>query len=170
MDFRNRTADLQVTVRHLSRPHHLDADLFSLTSYGTIGIRRKLCVYGLFWSVSATRSADNGPSPNHRVLAISLLGRPEDQSPVRSGAQRLLVMGRARIQKERATPRIARAFPLCVACRFACARSRRPDRRVTGAKPLQSTTHRHASRSISTSNGKICRPQGCPLESALIPN
>src|SRR6266436_1249314 len=36
MDFRNKTADLQVTVRHLSRPHHLDADLFSLTSYGPL--------------------------------------------------------------------------------------------------------------------------------------
>ncbi len=36
IDFRNKTADLQVTVRHLSRPHHLDADLFSLTSYGPL--------------------------------------------------------------------------------------------------------------------------------------
>src|ERR1700730_15451007 len=77
MDFRNKTADLQVTVRHLSRPHHLDAYLFSLTSYGPLASDRN-CAFTDCSGECVQRGAQiTGPSPHHRVLPISLLGWPK---------------------------------------------------------------------------------------------
>ena len=91
MDFRNKTADLQVTVRHLSRPHHLDADLFSLTSYGPLASDRN-CAFTDCSGECVQRGAQiTGPSPHNPVLPIPYLGGRR-AVPIRSGAQRLIVM------------------------------------------------------------------------------
>src|SRR5438128_12183779 len=59
--------------------------------------------------------------------------------------------------------------PACVVRRFAYPPSQAL---ITGSRPRNPASQphgRHASRLISTGNGKIGNPQGCPLESALIP-
>src|SRR5437879_2586701 len=100
MDFRNKTADLQVTVRHLSRPHHLDADLFSLTSYGPL--------------TSDGSCAFTDCSAECMTAESRLRSRPASSGSCdfltwATGGQ-LNRSGGARVQKERATPRIARTF------------------------------------------------------------
>jgi hypothetical protein len=58
------------------------------------------------------------------VLGQDQTDEPRHTKKVMFGAQRLRMMARAPIQKERATPRIARTFPLRVACRFGDTRLR----------------------------------------------
>src|SRR6266436_9075179 len=141
MDFRNKTADLQVTVRHLSRPHHLDADLFFLTSYGPLTSDGN-CAFTDCSAECLQRGAQIAvPAPHHRVLAISLLGPPEGSSIVQAGRE----------FKRNGRPRGSPAPSPCVWRAI----SRAP---VLGAltvgsrvrNPCTSTTQRHASRSIST--------------------
>src|SRR6266481_4372207 len=104
MDFRNKTADLRVTVRHLSRPHHLDAVLLSLTSYGPL-VSDRNCAFTDCSRECVQRGAQiTGPSPHHRILVISLLGQPKGPVPIRSGTQRLVVMARGASSKGTGDP------------------------------------------------------------------
>ena len=73
-----------------------DADLFSVTSYGALASDRN-CAFTDCSRECMQRGAQiAGPSPHHRVLACP----PPAQ------------VRKSRVQKERATPRIARTFPL----------------------------------------------------------
>jgi hypothetical protein len=158
MDFGNKTAGFQVTVRHLSQPHHLDDDLFSVTSYGPLASDGN-CVF-----TDCSRECLTAERRlRTRAHIIGFLRFPY----LATGGQ-LSRSGGARVQRN-GRPRGSPAPSPCVWRAISRTPVCGPDCRVTIAKPRASTTQRHASRSISTSNDKIRHPQRCPPQSALIP-